>query len=503
MSDNCTDTKKLRRRVMACAPPCCEPIYCFVETKACHASQHKNGFRQYTHDENGRPLVKTKPNIWGQQVFAEPLKYYLRSTKNVSWNESCRSGVSWWCFRGLALFICRYGVSHDSSAQMSATHTITKSDGGRTPCEIGSIGGSASSRFSGREGNVTGGGSIYGWPCGYKSFRSGSSSQGSSTYQYTFRNDPQWGPVGIQRATSTSTSSGPDTGCYEPYLSESSLPDVHAAYNNSSDSPTRKTTCSGSVNVVSWRFCPGPDYPGLTECVGLNYTADGLTCDEWSTYDANLGALAGHGHFSFGGPADERIKRETKASIKADTYSHQLSSCGDGYESAGKNQSTGEGNNNRQGPWSPNEIPDGDGSPTSGFGGNGENGGGQTTDGQSNRPTWTNNPFPPLQGAQNSPASTHTATQQTPPTRPLPPVSQHPPNVHDAYISGVRPTYPIHGGSSPTGGGNAQSWTGVWGSTVDGTSWWYQQGTTASGNSYAEGSYYIGPGNWGYQFSEW
>jgi hypothetical protein len=505
MAANCNDTKKRNRRVMACGPPCCEPIYCFVETKACHASQHKNGFRQNTHDENGRPLVRMKPGAWGQMVFAEPLKYYLRSTKTVSWNESCRSGVTWWCFRGLGIFICRFGVSNDSSSQMEATHTIEKFDGGRAGCESGTLGGSGSARSNGKEGNVTGGGSVYGWPCGYKSFRSGSSSRSDTTYQYYGKTDPESGPMGVVSTTTTSNTTSPDTGCYEPYIKESSLPEVIAVYNESYNSPNHTRTCSGSVNVVSWHFCPGPDDPPeyWDECIGLNYTATGLTCDEWGTSNTNLGRLSGYGHFSFGGPASEWVKPGTKASITTETYSHQLSSCADSITSTGKNQSTGEGNNNRQGPWSPNEIPDGDGSSTSGYGGTGENGGGQASEGQSSQPIWTNNPFPPLQGAQNSPASTQSAYQQTPPTRPLPPVSQHPPSLHDAYINGVRPTYPIHGGSSPTSGGNAPSWTGVWGSTVDGTTWWYQQGTTASGSSYAEGSYYISPGNWGYQFTQW
>jgi hypothetical protein len=504
MESNCTDTTKLTRRVMACGPPCCEPIHCSVETKACHASQHKNGFRQNTHDENGRPLVTTKLDRWGREVFAEPLKYYLTSTKSVDWGESCRSAVSWWCFRGLALLICRFGVSHDSSSRMGAVHTLSKFDGGRAGCESGTFSGGGSARSNGKEGNVTGGGSIYGWPCGYKSFRSGSTSKSDATYQYIVQNDPEWGPRAVRRSTSTSTTTGPDTGCYEPYARESSLPDIDANYNNSYESPNFKRTCSGSVNVVSWRYCPGPDWPTLKECFGINYTADGLTCTEWGTSDQNLGALSGHGHFSFGGPADERVKNGTKPSITAESYSHQLPSCADSITSPGKNQSTGEGNNNRQGPWSPNETPDADGSATTGYGGSGENGGGQSTDGQSNRPPWTNNPFPPLQGAQNDPASTQTATQQTPPTRPIPPVSQHPPNIHDAYITGARPTFPIHGGGSPTGGGGGNSsWSGTWGSTVDGTSWWYQQGATSSGNSYAEGSYYIGPGNWGYQYTEW
>jgi hypothetical protein len=502
MADNCSDSKKLSRRVMACGPPCCEPIYCFVDTKACHASQHKNGFRQNTHDENGRPLVKTKLNRWGQEVFAEPLKYFLSSSKSVTWQESCRSAVSWWCFRGLALLICRYGVSNDSSSQMGVTHTLTKIDGGRAGCESGSIAGSASARSNGKEGNVTGGGSIYGWPCGYKSFRGGSSSKSNTTYDYFTNDDPEWGPIAVMRSTSTSTSTGPDTGCYEPYIKESSLPEVIAIYNDSYVSPNHTRTCSGSVNVVSWRFCPGPNDPPeyWDECIGLNYTADDLTCTEWGTTTTNLGRLSGSGHFSLGGPVNEGVKPGTKPSITASNYSHQLGSCAD---SQGKNQSTGEGNNNRQGPWSPNEIPDGDGSPTTGYGGIGETGGSQSSEGQSSQPIWSNNPFPPLQGAQNSAASTQSATQQTPLTKPIAPTSQHPPNLHDAYISGMRPTYPIHGGSSPTGGGNSPSWTGVWGSTVDGGSWWYQQGTTASGNSYAEGSYYISPGNWGYQFTEW
>jgi hypothetical protein len=487
---------------MACAPPCCEPISCIVETKACHASQHKNGYRQNTHDENGRPLAMTRIDQRGNEVFAEPLKYYLRSTKNVNWQQSCRSGVSWRCFRGIALFICRYGVSSDSSSNMNATHTLEKFDGGRAGCESGSISGGASSRSKSKEGNVTGGGSIYDWPCRYKSFRSGSSSDSQSNWVWGEKTLDA-GPMAYVNYRSDSETVEPDTGCYDPYIGESLLEEIIDSYNNSTSEPNAGSSCEGTVEVTSWQYCPGPDWPDLKECFGINFTVTGLTCNNWSTQEILIKPLSGSGHFGFGGPSNEAVKPETKPSITATTYSHQLGSCADGVEFQGKNQGTGEGNNNRQGPWSPYEIPDGDGSSTSGYGGEGETGGGQSPDGQWLVPGWTNNPFPPLQGAQNDPASTQTATQQTPQTTPLPPVSQHPPSLHDAYVNGVRPTFPIHGGSSPTSGGNSQSWTGTWGSTVDGTSWSYQQGTNASGSSYAAGSYYISSGNWGYQYTEW
>jgi len=485
MANNCSDTTKLSRRVMACAPPCCQPISCIVETKACHASQHKNGFRQNTRDENGNPLP-------------QPFKYYLRSTKSLTWQQSCRSGVSWYCWRGLQISVCRFGISSDSSGNVNATHTLEKFDGGRAGCESGSVSGRGSSTAKGKEGNVTGGG-YYDLPCLYKSWQSGSSSDSASNWAFGEKMTEN-GPVVIITRSNESTTVESDTGCYHPFIGESGFQSVIDSHNFTISEPNSKTECSADVEVTSWRNCPTAEYPDRTECSAANYTVKSNKCHSSSIEEIVIAAISGNGHFSLG---HETIKPGTKASVTAAVYSNQLSSCADGIDSPGKNQSTGEGNNNRQGPWSPSEIPDGDGSSTSGYGGSGESGSGQSPDGQSEVPGWSNNPFPPLQGAQNDPASTQSATQQTPQTKPLPPVSQHPPNLYDAYINGSRPTYPIHGGSSPTSGGNSQSWTGTWGSTVDGSTWWYQQGTNASGSSYAEGSYYIGPGSWGYQFTEW
>jgi hypothetical protein len=492
-AENCTDTSKLNRRVRACAPPCCEPIHCSVESKACHASQHKNGFVQNTQDANGRPLVA--PN--------EPLKFYLTSTKSVTWNESCRSDVSWRCFRGLALFICYFGTRSDSSGNMSARHTMTFISGGRAGCRNGTISGSATTRGSSSEANRTGGGSLYSWPCSYKSFRSGSSSNGQTTWQWSEKMTGA-GPAAFLKTMSRSQENGNDTGCYEPYVAESDLGRIIAAYNSSVSEPGLTRDCSAAVNVSSWRYCPGPDWPDLPECFGLSYTATGGKCTETRTSEIQISGNLGEGHFSMRGPANEIPRPGSRATITATSSCSQLGSCGDYYSGGGGNTGTGDGNNNRQGPWSPNETPDADGSSTTGYGGSGENGGGQSVDGQSQRPGYTNDPFPPLQGVQNNPASTQTATIQNPWTKPIPPTSQHPPNIHDAYTNGIKPTYPIHGGGSPTGGGgNSSNWSGTWGSTVDGGSWWYQQGTTSSGNSYAEGSYYISPGNWGYQYTEW
>jgi len=479
----CTVTNRRQMRKQACGPPCCEPIHCHVETKACHATQWKNGFPQNMADERGRPLLG--PN--------EPPKYYLRSQKTVTFNQSCKSPTSWGCFRGLAIFRCRFGQRSSNSDSLSAGHTIWKSDGGRTGCEDGSVSGSGNSRSSGSIQNITGGGQIYGYPCnGGKSYQGGESSSGQTQKSFFSRDGFGW-----MREQSSSRSSGPDHGCYEPYLGESALPGVVAVYNTSVQEPNYSRECSASVNVQSWRFCPGPDWPDLEECFGLNFKVTGGQCSETSRQEILLGALAGNGHVwlteSYGIPNSNKTT--------ATCSSYRLSTCAS-YGSRGSG--TGEGNNNRQGPWTPNQEPDGDGAGTTGWGGQGENGGGQSTDGKPQNLPYQSSAFPPLQGAQNSPASTTTATQQKPWTQPIPPTSQHPPNFHDAYVTGGRPTYPIHGGSSPTsGGGNSSNWSGTWGSTVDGTSWWYQQGNTASGSSYAEGSYYIGPGNWGYQYTEW
>lgn len=486
-SDPCTDNTKLQVRKPACGPPCCEPILCFVETKACHASQHKNGFRQNTHNENNVPL----------NAQNEPLKYYLRSQRTLTFSQSCKSPTTWRCFRGLAVFRCFYGERWDNSDTLNASHTIWKSDGGRAGCEAGSLTGGGSSRSGSSTQKMTGGFSIGGWPCGYTSFRGGAKSDSQTTKAYgeaIF----DWGPGGILKTQTTTNSSGPPIGCYEPASMERHIPDINAVYNTNESSENYSRKCWGTVNVVSWRYCPKPDDPpDAGECFGLNYTVDGNGCSEWGRQEISLGALAGHGHINF----RDGFITKPGSKITATCITQELSACSGG---SGKGSGTGEGNNNRQGPWTPNQEPDGDGAGTTGWGGQGENGGGQSTDGKPQNLPYQSSAFPPLQGAQNSPASTTTATQQKPWTQPIPPTSQHPPNFHDAYVTGGRPTYPIHGGSSPTsGGGNSSNWSGTWGSTVDGTSWWYQQGNTASGASYAEGSYYIGPGNWGYQYTEW
>lgn len=344
---------------------------------------------------------------------------------------------------------------------------------------------------------MTGGFSIGGWPCGYTSFRGGAKSDSQTSHSYG-EQTLHSGPSGVLRTQTTTNSSGPPIGCYEPYATERHIADITAIYNTNNSSENYSRKCWGSVNVVSWRYCPQPnDPPG--ECFGLNYTVDGGGCSEWSRQELVLGPLAGHGHINLAGGLSP--KPGSKPRITATCSTQELNTCGGG---SGKGSGTGEGNNNRQGPWSPNETPDADGSGTTGWGGQGENGGGQSSDGKPQTLPYQSGAFPPLQGAQNSPASTTTATQQKPWTQPIPPTSQHPPNFHDAYVTGGRPTYPIHGGSSPTGGNsNSSNWSGTWGSTVDGGSWWYQQGTTSSGSSYAEGSYYISPGNWGYQYTEW
>jgi hypothetical protein len=97
---------------------------------------------------------------------------------------------------------------------------------------------------------------------------------------------------------------------------------------------------------------------------------------------------------------------------------------------------------------------------------------------------------------QNSPTS---ATQQTPPTTPRPPTSQHPPELHDAYITGEKPWQPIHGaGGGGAGGSNSSNyWWGNYGSNNSGTTWTYQ-----GGSNWSQGGWYQDAGNWSWSSYE-
>jgi hypothetical protein len=97
---------------------------------------------------------------------------------------------------------------------------------------------------------------------------------------------------------------------------------------------------------------------------------------------------------------------------------------------------------------------------------------------------------------QNSPTS---ATQQTPPTTPKPPTSQHPPELHDAYITGERPWQPIHsaGGGGAGGSNSSNYWWGNYGSNNSGTTWTYQ-----GGSNWSQGGWYQDAGNWSWSSYE-